>query len=79
MCKNESAIVQIGMNRVKFIPMAELLRRAAAEGYAVPSFCVWNAESMEVVLRTAAKLRAPVILMGGPAEFGLFLRAIEAP
>jgi tagatose 1,6-diphosphate aldolase GatY/KbaY len=51
--------------------MVQLLRRAASEGYAVPSFCVWNAESMEVVLRTAAKLKAPVILMNGPGEFGL--------
>jgi tagatose 1,6-diphosphate aldolase GatY/KbaY len=56
---------------MKFLPMAELLRRAATEGYAVPSFCVWNAESMEVVLRTAAKLKAPVILMNGPGEFDL--------
>jgi tagatose 1,6-diphosphate aldolase GatY/KbaY len=56
---------------MKFVPMAQLLRRAASEGYAVPSFCAWNAESMEVVLRTAAKLRAPVILMNGPGEFDL--------
>jgi ketose-bisphosphate aldolase len=56
---------------VKFAPMSELLRQAAGEGYAVPSFCVWNAESMEVVMRTAEKLKAPVILMNGPGEFGL--------
>jgi ketose-bisphosphate aldolase len=56
---------------MKFIPMLQLLRRAASEGYGVPSFCVWNAESIEVVLRVAAELKAPVILMNGPGEFGL--------
>jgi len=56
---------------VNFIPLSILLQRAASEGYAVPSFCVWNAETMEVVLRTAEVLKAPVILMNGPGEFGL--------
>ena len=56
---------------MKFVPMSELLRRAVSEGYAVPSFCVWNAESIEVVLRVAEELKAPVILMNGPGEFGL--------
>jgi tagatose 1,6-diphosphate aldolase GatY/KbaY len=56
---------------MKFVPMQQLLQRAVAEGYGVPSFCVWNAESIEVVLRVAAELKAPVILMNGPGEFGL--------
>ena len=56
---------------MKFTPMSELLREATAGGYAVPSFCAWSAESMEIVLRTAANLKAPVILMNGPGEFGL--------
>ena len=56
---------------MKFVPMLKLLQRAVSEGYGVPSFCVWNAESIEVVLRVAAELRAPVILMNGPGEFGL--------
>jgi tagatose 1,6-diphosphate aldolase GatY/KbaY len=56
---------------MKFVPMLQLLQRAVSEGYGVPSFCVWNAESIEVVLRVAAELRAPVILMNGPGEFGL--------
>jgi tagatose 1,6-diphosphate aldolase GatY/KbaY len=56
---------------MKFVPMLPLLQRAVSEGYGVPAFCVWNAESIEVVLRTAAKLKAPVILMSGPGEFGL--------
>lgn len=56
---------------MKFVPMADLLQHAASEGYGVPAFCVWNAETMEVVLRTAEALKAPVILMCGPGEFGL--------
>jgi tagatose 1,6-diphosphate aldolase GatY/KbaY len=51
--------------------MSDLLTQASREGYAVPSFCVWNAETMETVLRTASELRAPVILMNGPGEFPL--------
>ena len=49
--------------------MLDLLSRAAADGYAVPSFCVWNAETVIAVLGVAADLRAPVILMNGPGEF----------
>jgi tagatose 1,6-diphosphate aldolase GatY/KbaY len=56
---------------MKFVPMLQLLQRAVSEGYGVPSFCVWNAESIEVVLRVAAELKAPVILMNGPGEFDL--------
>jgi len=56
---------------MKFLPMLQLLQRAVSEGYGVPAFCIWNAESIEVVLRAAAKLKAPVILMSGPGEFGL--------
>ena len=55
-----------------FCPVLYLVvRTAAADGYAVPSFCVWNAETMVAVLSVAADLRAPVILMNGPAEFSL--------
>ena len=54
---------------MKFVPMKELLQRAAKEGYAVPSFCVWSAETMSTVLHTAQELRAPVLLMNGPCEF----------
>jgi fructose-bisphosphate aldolase, class II len=53
------------------VPMAELLGPARAGGYAVPAFGVWNLETAECVLRTAAELRAPVILMHGPGEFAL--------
>ena len=56
---------------MKFVPMLDLLNRATSEGYATPGFCVWNAETVEAVLRTASKVKAPVILIGGPAEFSL--------
>jgi ketose-bisphosphate aldolase len=54
-----------------FVPMSELLQQALAGGYAVPAFCVWNAEAMEAVMAVAADLRSPVILMNGPCEFAL--------
>jgi len=54
---------------MRFVPMLDLLHHAMSAGYAVPSFCVWNAETMVAVLQAAEKLRAPVILMSGPSEF----------
>jgi ketose-bisphosphate aldolase len=56
---------------MRFLPMLDLLKSARTSGYAVPSFCVWNAESMITVLSVATDLRAPVILMSGPCEFDL--------
>jgi ketose-bisphosphate aldolase len=56
---------------MKFLPMHELLQPAWEGGYAVPSFCSWNAEMVEIVLQTATELEAPVILMSGPGEFTL--------
>jgi len=53
----------------RLVPLAELLQAAYAEGYAVPSFCAWSAESILAELRMAADLRAPIILMAGAAEF----------
>ncbi len=52
-----------------FVAMNELTGLAFQKGHAVPSFCAWNAETMEVILRTATRLHAPVILMQGPGEF----------
>lgn len=52
-------------------PMSELLREARRGSYAVPGFCVWNAETMAAVLAVAQAERAPAILMCGPAEFSL--------
>lgn len=51
--------------------MHQLLRPAYAGGYAVPSFCAWNAEVTETILQVASDLKAPVILMSGPGEFPL--------
>ncbi len=56
---------------MKFLPMHELEHDAIKGGYGIPSFCVWNAECMDAVLRTAQELKAPVILMNGPGEYGL--------
>lgn len=56
---------------MKFLPMKGLLDHAVENNYAVPSFCVWNAEVMQSVLRVAQRMEAPVILMNGPGEFGL--------
>jgi len=54
---------------MSFVSMKDPVGRAFREGYAVPAFCTWNAETMEVVLRVAERMRAPVILMHGPSEF----------
>lgn len=56
---------------MKFVPSLELIKQAASDGYAVPSFCVWSAETMETVLRVAQDMQAPVMLMNGPGEFPL--------
>lgn len=54
-----------------FVPMIELLQTARQGGYAVPGFCIWNAETIRAVLAVAQAERAPVILMCGPGEFPL--------
>lgn len=59
------------MDGMKFVPMLDLMKKAIAGKYAVPAFCVWNAETMLAVLDVAEKLAAPVILMNGPGEFPL--------
>jgi len=56
---------------MNFLPMKEVLLPAYEGGYAVPSFCAWNAEVAETILQVASDLRAPVILMSGPGEFPL--------
>jgi ketose-bisphosphate aldolase len=63
---------------VSFVPMGDLVGKAYREGYAVPAFCAWNAEVIEGILRTAARLRAPVILMSGPGEFPVMAPATMA-
>jgi len=61
-----------------FVATAGLLADALAQGYAVPALCVWNAESVDAVLRVAAECRAPVILMRGPGELLLSHTAMAA-
>ncbi len=63
---------------MKLIPSIELIKKAEAGNYAVPSFTVWNAEMMTVVLDTAEEMRSPVILLTGPSEFTLFKPSIMA-
>ena len=57
---------------MKFIPAINLIKQAEKEGYAVPSFTIWNAELIDIVLKTAQEMQSPVILLTGPAEFNLF-------
>ncbi|NIN23438.1 MAG: tagatose-bisphosphate aldolase subunit KbaY, partial [Candidatus Aminicenantes bacterium] len=38
-------------------------------GYAVPSFCTWNAEAVKTVLDVAEEMHAPIMIMNGWAEF----------
>ena len=63
---------------MNFVPMLDLVSRAFQGGYAVPAFCVWNAESMQAVLRAAQRHDAPVILMQGPFEFPVLAPAAMA-
>ena len=58
--------------------MLDLLLDANRRGYAVPSFCVWNADMVETILRTCERMRSPVILMNGPGEFPLISPAAIA-
>ncbi len=60
---------------MEFMPMHELQKVAIKGGYGIPSFCVWNAECIDAVLQTAERLKAPVILMNGPGEYGLLAPA----
>ena len=57
---------------MKFIPAINLIKQAEKEGYAIPSFTIWNAELIDIVLKTAQEMQSPVILLTGPSEFNLF-------
>jgi ketose-bisphosphate aldolase len=63
---------------VSFVPMGDLVTRAFHGGWAVPAFCAWDAESMDVVLSVAERMKAPVILMQGPGEFPVLAPAAMA-
>ena len=51
------------------LPSLDLIKSALKGGYAVPSFCTWDAESVKTVLDVAEEMSAPVMLMNGWAEF----------
>jgi ketose-bisphosphate aldolase len=57
---------------MKFIPMKGLLQKAYSTGYAVPAFCAWSAETIDIVLKTAEAKNSPVIILSGPGELGYF-------
>nr|MDO8088156.1 class II fructose-bisphosphate aldolase [Candidatus Sigynarchaeum springense] len=61
---------------MKYLSGIELIKKAEKGGYAVPAFCAWNAEIMNVILKTAAEVHSPVIVMQGPSEF-LLLSPVE--
>ena len=63
---------------MKFVPMKTLMAHALKHHYAVPSFCAWNAEVMETILKVCRRLKAPVILMAGPGEFPVLGPAANA-
>ena len=63
---------------MSFTSLRDPIAKAFREGYALPAFCAWNAEIMELVLRSAEGLRAPVILMQGPGEFPLLPPSLMA-
>jgi ketose-bisphosphate aldolase len=54
---------------MKYRTAKELIAKAEKGGYAICAFCAWNAEIMDIVLKTAAEIHAPVIVMQGPSEF----------
>jgi tagatose 1,6-diphosphate aldolase GatY/KbaY len=56
---------------MKFRTAKELIEKAERDGYAVCAFCAWNAEIMNLVLKTAQEMNSPVMIMGGPSEFEL--------
>ncbi|MFA5206390.1 MAG: class II fructose-bisphosphate aldolase [Lentisphaeria bacterium] len=64
---------------MKFLPMADLLAAARRGHYAVPSFCVWNMETLLTVLETAEALRSPVMVMTGVPELSLLPPEVFGP
>ena len=63
---------------MSIVSMAGPVGKAYREGYAVPAFCAWNAEVTRVILQTAERLRAPVILMHALPDFTLLPPALQA-
>lgn len=51
------------------ISSKNMLKKAQAEGYAVPAFNIHNLETLQVVVETAAQHRSPVMLAGTPGTY----------
>lgn len=56
---------------MKFVSTSQICKKAYDEHYAVPAFCAWNAEMVDVILRTAENLRSPVIILSAWLDFEL--------
>jgi len=71
---------------MEMVSAAKLVCPAVRNGYAVPAFCVWNRDTVDVALRAADDAHAPVILMHGewafsvlgPAEMAAVVREAAA-
>ncbi|HDR9909772.1 TPA: class II fructose-bisphosphate aldolase, partial [Escherichia coli O6 str. Bi7458-41] len=46
-----------------------LLQDAQANAYAVPTFNIHNAETIQAILEVCSEMRSPVILAGTPGTF----------
>ena len=51
------------------ISSKNMLQKAQRDGYAVPAFNIHNLETLQVVVETAAEMRAPLIVAGTPGTF----------
>ena len=47
----------------------KMLKKAQKENYAVPAFNIYNLETLQVVVETAAELKSPMILAGTPGTY----------
>lgn len=51
------------------ISSKNMLKKAQAEGYAIPAFNIHNLETMQVIVETVAEAQSPVILAGTPGTY----------
>lgn len=56
---------------MKFVPTVQLVKKAFQESYAVPAFCAWNAEMIDIILQTAERMQSPVIILAAWVDFKL--------
>ena len=53
------------------VPTAELVQKAYEGNYAVPAFCAWNAEMIDIILQTAERMGSPVIILSAWVDWKL--------